>query len=171
MTHQSPVGDHSSDPSSQDHNNNSPLPRKRRLGSGAIVGIVAGALALVVVGVAGVFILFTVLQPQPRPGTGPVTEPGGKTVQYTAKAVGTTLTRVEYVDKSGKQATESPTGTVWSKSFAMDKIFVTLDVDSAADPGTANNTAVLTCAIAINGRTIDTKTGTSRVNCAGSIID
>lgn len=134
-----------------------PPPKKGGLGTGAIIGIVAGGLALLCVCVVGVFVLIGVFAS------------GGTTVNYAAKAVGGSLTSVTYTEGSDSSNYDSASGTTWTKTVTTTKTYVSLSVRATTDYSSSYSTGAVACAITANGKEVDSSSGTSSAYCSGSI--
>ncbi|GAA1705151.1 hypothetical protein GCM10009765_62950 [Fodinicola feengrottensis] len=131
-------------------------PPNRGLGTGAMIGVLASGLVVVLclcsVGIGGVLYLNL----RNNPGTSASSAPGGDsvhTVTYSATSADGTIFEVDYYDDSGAVVTDDLRGSPWTDSETLDSddiSYITLDVhNNDVYDGT------LTCSITVDGRQVD----------------
>jgi hypothetical protein len=144
----------------------------KRLSTGAVIGIVAAALVVVLCLCAGgVGAVIWMASRTPGPSTSHTSQPGGlHAVSYRAESVDGTVFQVEYDDASGVTQTESYVDSPWTDSETIDGAEFTTIHLYVRNNDTYDG--AITCTITVDGNLVDTRSasgGNALANCSATL--
>lgn len=151
-------------------------PPKRGLSTGATIGLLAGALAFVVLicsaGVGGVLYFDLRNNPDSSASTSPA-DPGDTvhSIVYSATSTDGTIFQVDYYDDSGTVHIDNLRASPWTDSETIDSDdagYITLNVHNNDEYDGA-----LSCTITVDGELVDTEStsGTFESAVCGTALD